>query len=59
VAAYRLSRTDGLEPAEALRECLDSYRPPVPPEVIVEQMRLAAAEATDSSFVPAEVSAIL
>lgn len=28
-------------------------------EVIIDQMRLAAAEATDAAFVPAEVSAIL
>jgi hypothetical protein len=52
VKAYRLVRTSGLAPAEAVRRCLDGYQGPVPPDVMEFQMRLAVREATDLAFVP-------
>ena len=59
VKAYRLTRTGTPDPAEALRASLHGYRPPVDPAIIRAQMRIAAEEATDAIFVPAEVSAYL
>ena len=50
--AYRLSRTGNLAPLEALRACLQGYQPPVPPDVLEFQMRIAIREATDLAFVP-------
>ncbi|KFN50837.1 AAA family ATPase [Arenimonas composti] len=52
VKAYRLTRTGGLSPIDALRDCLDGYQPPVPPDVLEFQMRIAVREATDLDFVP-------
>jgi hypothetical protein len=48
----RVTRTTSKSPAEALEECLSDYRPPVAPETLERQIRLAAAEATDARFVP-------
>lgn len=59
VKTYRLTRTEGLAPAAALRACLEGYRPPVDPAIIRRQMQLAADEATDAAFVPPEVGAFL
>ena len=59
VKTYRLTRTQNSSAAEALRACLNGYRPPVDPAIIRHQMDLAAAEATDSAFVPPEVQAFL
>lgn len=56
VKAYRLTRTGTPDPSAALRACLEGYRPPVDPLVILAQMRLAAAEATDADFIPREVA---
>lgn len=53
VKAYRLARTSGVAAAQALRQCLDGYQPPVPEDVLRLQMRLAIREATDLEFVPA------
>lgn len=55
VKAYRLTKTGTPDPAEALRACLEGYRPPVDPLVIRAQMRLAAEEATDADFIPQQV----
>jgi hypothetical protein len=52
VKAYRLSRTANLAPIDALRACLQGYQPPVPPDVLEFQMRIAIREATDLQFVP-------
>ena len=52
VKTYRLSRTGNLAPLEALRACLVGYQPPVPPDVLEFQMRIAIREATDLQFVP-------
>jgi SpoVK/Ycf46/Vps4 family AAA+-type ATPase len=52
VKAYRLSRTGGLAPLDAVARCLVGYQGPVPPDVMALQMRLAIREATDLAFVP-------
>ena len=52
VKVYRAVRTDNLTPIEALRETLDSYQSPVPPDVMDFQIALAAREASDGEFVP-------
>jgi SpoVK/Ycf46/Vps4 family AAA+-type ATPase len=52
VKVYRLVRTGGLAPADALARCLAGYQNPVPPDVLEFQMRIAIREATDLAFVP-------
>jgi hypothetical protein len=52
VKAYRLARTQSLEPLAAIDSCLTGYQPPVPEDVLRFQMRLAIREATDLAFVP-------
>ncbi len=52
VKAYRLARTGGLAPLDAVARCLVGYQGPVPPDVLEAQMRLAVREATDLAFVP-------
>lgn len=59
VKTYRLTAAKGYESLEALRECLQDYRPPVDPEIIKFQMQLAADEATEQSFVPEEIQQLL
>ena len=53
VKTYRILKTSTTEPVSALATALQDYQAPVPPAVIESQMRLAIAEATDLSFVPA------
>ena len=50
--AYRIARTQSLEPIKAIESCLTGYQPPVPDDVLRFQMQLAAREATDLTFVP-------
>ncbi|HEX2121920.1 MAG TPA: hypothetical protein VHL59_09790, partial [Thermoanaerobaculia bacterium] len=52
VKLYRAVRTEGLAPADALRETLDGYQNPVPADVMQFQIALAAREASDGDFVP-------
>lgn len=52
VKAYRLARTQKLEPMQAIDACLTGYQPPVPEDVLRFQMQLAIREATDLAFVP-------
>lgn len=52
VKIYRNIRTANAAPAAALQECLAGYQPPVPPDIIEFQMRIAVREATDLQFVP-------
>jgi hypothetical protein len=52
VKLYRSVRTEGLAPVDALRDILDGYKPPVPPDVMDFQIALAAREASDGDFVP-------
>lgn len=49
---YRVSRTQNLAPLEALQKYLEDYRPPVSPQILADQIKLAAAEASDVAFVP-------
>ncbi len=51
--AYRAVKTRGGEVAAAVAGQLRTYQSPVPPEVMDFQIRLAVAEATDLSLVPA------
>jgi hypothetical protein len=53
VKIYRLVRTSGSSPLDAVRTCLTDYQNPVPPETIEFQVRLAVREASDLEFVPA------
>jgi hypothetical protein len=53
VKVYRMLRTAHPEPLAALEYALQDYQAPVAPEIIAEQIKLAVAEATDLSFVPA------
>ncbi len=54
IKVYRRVRTAGgkVEAVEALRDCLDEYQNPVPPDVMESQIRLAVREASDLAFVP-------
>jgi len=52
VKAYRLARTQKLEPSKAIEACLTGYQPPVPEDVLNFQMQIAVREATDIAFVP-------
>lgn len=52
VKIYRLVRTAGKTPIEAVIESLTGYQNPIPAEVMDFQISLAVAEATDMSFVP-------
>jgi len=52
VKAYRLARTQKLQPMQAIEACLTGYQPPVPEDVLEFQMVLAIREATDLAFVP-------
>jgi len=52
VKVYRQVRTTGATPIAALATCLQGYQPPVPPDVLLQQMRIAIREATDMHFVP-------
>ncbi len=49
---YRLARADNMSIEQAFARCLESYQPPVSPEIIELQMRLAISESTDISFIP-------
>lgn len=52
VKAYRMVRTENLSPFDAVSKCLIGYQPPVPPDTMAFQMRIAIREATDIGFVP-------
>jgi hypothetical protein len=52
VKLYRSVRTQGLTPIDALRDTLETYQTPVPPDVMEYQIALAAREASDGDFVP-------
>jgi len=59
VKVYRVSKTSELSDIEALEQCLETYRPPVSLDILRQQMKLAADEATDASMVPDEVHKII
>ena len=52
VKLYRSVRTAGLSAVDALRDTLDGYQAPVPPDIMEFQIALAAREASDGDFVP-------
>jgi hypothetical protein len=52
VKVYRVSRTEGRSPGEALRMCLADYQNPVPLDTLKFQIALAVTEASDLEFVP-------
>ncbi|MEZ5330022.1 MAG: ATP-binding protein [Verrucomicrobiales bacterium] len=52
IKVYRLTKTQKLAPADALRECLKDYQSPIAEEIMQFQIGLAATEASDLSFVP-------
>lgn len=52
VKLYRSVRTEGLNAIDALRDTLETYQTPVPPDVMEFQIALAAKEASDGDFVP-------
>jgi len=52
VKVYRVSKTTGKSPGQALRESLRDYQNPVPLDVMEFQIRLAVQEASDLDFVP-------
>ena len=52
VKAFRLARTRNLAAAAAVSAALDGWQPPVPPDIMAFQMRLAIREASDLAFVP-------
>ncbi|HEX8254127.1 MAG TPA: AAA family ATPase [Thermoanaerobaculia bacterium] len=52
VKLYRAARTGGLTAVDALRDTLEGYQTPVPPDVMEFQIALAAREASDGDFVP-------
>ncbi|MEX2579882.1 MAG: AAA family ATPase [Verrucomicrobiales bacterium] len=52
VKVYRRGKTKGLDPVEALRDCLDDYQNPIPSDAMDFQIGLAVREASDLDFVP-------
>jgi len=52
VKVYRQVRTQAQTPHDALCACLRDYQPPVAPEVMTFQIKLAIDEASDRSFIP-------
>src|SRR6185369_2885298 len=58
VKAYRLSKTQSLDPFKAIDACLTGYQPPVPEDVLKFQMQIAVREATDLAFVPESLRAL-
>jgi len=58
VKVYRRVRTSSESTIDALRTCLVGYQPPVSPDVLEFQMRIAIAEATDMQFVPPALRAL-
>lgn len=59
VQTFRVSKTTEMSDIEALKHCLEVYRPPVSLHILRQQMKLATDEATDSSMIPDEVTALL
>jgi hypothetical protein len=59
VKCYRIAKIKNLEAVAALRACLDDYVPPISLKILRHQMWLAAEEATEASFVPERIRALL
>jgi len=52
VKVYRIVRTEGKAPLDALRSSLVDYQNPIPLEILEMQIALAVREASDLEFVP-------
>ena len=52
VKIYRIARTEGKSPGDALRASLSDYQNPVPLDILKFQISLAVNEASDLEFVP-------
>jgi SpoVK/Ycf46/Vps4 family AAA+-type ATPase len=52
IKVYRLVKVRNLSPLDALKDVLEDYQSPVPPEVLGRQIELAIREASDLDFVP-------
>ena len=59
VKAYRRHRIAKIPPVDAVREALTGYQHPVAKATLEFQMRIAAEEASDASFVPDAVRTLL
>ena len=49
----------GMDAVAALRSCLEDYVPPIALHILRHQMKLAADESTEASFVPAKIRSLL
>ena len=52
IKVYRMMKTKGMTPVEALKDSLSEYQNPVPHEIIEAQIDMAVDEASDLRFVP-------
>jgi hypothetical protein len=59
IKVYRQVKTAGIPMTEAMKSCLTGYQPPVPPDVMTHQMRLAIRETSDLDFVPESLRYLL
>ncbi|MFZ3047597.1 MAG: AAA family ATPase [Desulfatirhabdiaceae bacterium] len=59
IKVYRQVKTAGISVIDAMKFCLTGYQPPVPPDVMAHQMRIAIREASDLSFVPESLRYLL
>jgi len=59
VKCFRQVKIREVDAVSALRDCLDDYVPPVSLKILRHQMRLAAEEATEASFVPERIRRLL
>jgi hypothetical protein len=57
VKVYRMAKTQGMDPAQALQACLQNYQLPVPQDIMDFQIDLAVREASDLTFVPPALAA--
>ena len=59
VKVYRMVRTKNLEPVAALVECLTDYQTPIPEDVMLFQIEIAAREASDLAYIPEDIRNLL
>ena len=59
VKVYRASVAKEMSPDEALRDTLIGYLPPIDPEILRHQMKIAAAESTEPSFIDPAIKSLL
>jgi hypothetical protein len=59
VKVFRGVKAKGFTAEEALKSVLTGYLPPIDPEILRHQMKLAASETTEPEFVEKKVRAIL